>query len=493
LELIQACFTGLWVQSFEQLDALQEIAGLCRDQEWRLATWDIDRGLQVVGSSADGASEAGGSDPLAAIRALPSLATADGTAILVLSNFHRFLGSAEVVQALQHQITRGKHDRTFVVVLAPVVDLPVELEKQFIVVDHELPDRGQIEELARGIATEEGELPDGDALGRVLDAAAGLTRYEAEGAFSLSLVRTGRIEPATIWELKSQALKKSGLVSLYHGDECFDDIGGLEALKAFCTKAMQRQGDLDPLRRPRGVLLLSPPGCGKSAFAKGLGTEVGRPTLVLDVGSLMGSLVGETEGNIRLALSLTDAMAPAVLMIDEVEKAFSGLSSSGQTDSGVSARLFGTFLTWLNDHESDVFVIATCNDISKLPPEFSRAERFDAVVFVDLPSEEQKTSIWSIYRQMFSIPEDQHTPDDTDWTGAEIKACCRLARLLDASLEEAATNVVPVAHTSREAITSLRDWASGRCLSADRPGLFDNGKQNGSGAKRRVERRPSLN
>ena len=492
-ELVQACFTGLWIQSFEQEDALQEIAGLCRKQEWRLALWDVDRGLQIPGHSGGEATDAGTSDPLAAIRSMNTLATPDGTSLLVLSNFHRFLNSAEVVQALLHQINQGKHNRTFVVVLSPVVDLPVELEKQFVVVDHELPDRTQLEELARGIATEEGELPEGDSLGRVLDAAAGLTRYEAEGAFSLSLVRTGRIEPATIWELKSQALKKSGLVSLHQGGESFDDLGGLESLKSFCSKTMQRQGNPDPLRRPRGVLLLSPPGCGKSAFAKALGNETGRPTLVLDVGSLMGSLVGETEANIRRALQLADAMAPAVLMIDEVEKAFSGQSSSGQTDSGVSARLFGTFLTWLNDHESDVFVIATCNDISKLPPEFSRAERFDGVFFVDLPAEEQKAAIWSIYRQVFSIPEDQHAPGDTDWTGAEIKACCRLATLLEVSLEVAATNVVPVARTSGEAIEALRKWASGRCLSADKPGLFDNGGRNGSRTKRRVQRSPSLN
>jgi len=116
------------------------------------------------------------------------------------------------------------------------------------------------------------------------------------------------------------------------------------------------------------------PGIGKSAFAKALGSETGRPTLILDIGSLMGSLVGSTEQNIRQALKIVDAMAPCVCFLDEVEKALSGVNGSG--DSGVSAQLFGTFLSWLNDHESDVFTIATCNDISNLPPEFSRAERF---------------------------------------------------------------------------------------------------------------------
>ena len=232
--------------------------------------------------------DGGGSDPLAAIRAVNSLATPEGTAILVLQNFHRFLQSAEIVQALVQQITSGKQNRTFVVIFAPVVQIPTELEKLLIVIEHELPGREQLAEIARGVATEAGELPDDTEMAAVLDAAAGLTRYEAEGAFSLALVRHGRLRPQEIWELKSQVLKKSGLLSLHRGSERFADLGGLDALKSFCLRAMRRQGHPDPRRRPRGVLLLSPPGCGKSQFARTLGNEVGRPTITFDIGSLYG-------------------------------------------------------------------------------------------------------------------------------------------------------------------------------------------------------------
>ncbi len=377
-EYISACFTGLWVQSHEHEDALREIAGLCREQDWRLAAWNVEQGLRIPG--ADSPADPSGADPLAAIRSLGALASPDSSALLVLENFHRFTQSAEVVQALAQQITAGKQTRCFVIVLSPLVQIPTELEKLFVAVEHELPGREQLEAIARGIATEEGELPAGDGLETALDAAAGLTRSEAEGALSLSIVRDGRIRPQTIWEQKAQMLKKSGLLSLYRGGEWFDTLGGLDALKTFCLRAMRRQGHQDPLRRPRGALLLGVPGTGKSAFCKALGAETNRPTLILDVGSLMGSLVGSTEANVRRALKMIDAMAPCVCMIDEVEKALSGVGSSGQTDSGVSARLFGTFLTWLNDHQSDVFTICTCNDISKLPPEFARAERFDGVV-----------------------------------------------------------------------------------------------------------------
>ncbi|MDB5335202.1 MAG: ATPase central domain protein, partial [Planctomycetaceae bacterium] len=223
---------------------------------------------------------------------------------------------------------------------------------------------------------------------------------------------------------------------------------------------------------------------------KSLGQEVGRPVLMLDVGSLMGSLVGQSEERTRQALRIIDAMAPCVAMIDEVEKAFAGMSSSG--DSGVSARMFGTFLSWLNDHTSDVFVVCTANDVSRLPPEFARSERFDGVFFLDLPGQDEKQVIWELYLDLFEIDRSQRLPDDTQWTGAEIRACCRLAALLDLPLIQAAQNVVPVAVTAAEAVQRLRTWASGRCLSASQPGLYSN-ESTTSKSRRRVSRDPSTN
>ena len=444
-EYISACFTGLWIQSHEHEDALAEIAQLCRDENWRLAVWDIAQGLQIPGQGDDADASAGAADPLAAINAINGLATPDGTAVLVLVNFHKFLSSPEIIQAMARQIVAGKQNRTIVVILSAVVQIPTELDKMFVVIEHDLPSREQLEEIARGIATEDGELPNGPELQTVLDAAAGLTRMEAENAFSLSLVRQQRIKADAVWELKCQTLKKSGLLSLYRGQDDFSGLGGLSALKAFTKRALLHPSRGNPLKRPRGVLLLSPPGCGKSQFCKALGKEVGRPVLILDVGSLMGSLVGQSEERTRQALSIIDAMAPCVAMIDEAEKAFAGLNGNG--DSGVSSRMFGTFLSWLNDHESDVFVVCTANDVSKLPPEFGRSERFDGVFFLDLPNREEKDAIWGIYLGLFEIDREQHLPDDGNWTGAEIKACCRLSALLDVPLVQAAQNVVPVAVT----------------------------------------------
>ena len=170
----------------------------------------------------------------------------------------------------------------------------------------------------------------------------------------------------------------------------------------------------------------------------------------------MGSLVGQTEERTRRALRIVDAMQPAVLFVDEVEKALSGVAGSGQSDSGVSARMFGSLLSWLNDHESDVFVVCTANDVTKLPPEFCRAERFDGLFFLDLPGKEQKQTIWRMYLDLFRHRDaDQRlAPRSESWTGAEIRACCRLAALLDVPLVQAAQNIVPVAITAAESVRS---------------------------------------
>jgi len=503
-EYVRAAFSGIYIRSHEHDDAIAEIARLCRDRGWSLATWDVDRGLAVAGRSEGTNAVPGAADPLAAIRSLGALATPEGTALLVLRNFHRFLGSAEVIQALDSQISAGKQSRTFVVILAPVVQVPVELERQLVVFEHDLPDRDQLLRIARGVATEPGDLPDDpEALGRILDAAAGMTRVEAENAFSLSLVRAegrssadgrfagvARIAPAVLWEMKMADLRKSGLLEMYRGGECFADLGGLENLKRFCLRALR-----SPSRRarPRGVLLLGVPGTGKSRFAKALGHEVGRPTVVLDLGKLKGSLVGQTEERTRQAMRLLSATRPNIAFADEIEKGLAAVQGGGAADGGVSAGQFGALLTHMADRAGDSFFVFTANDVSRLPPEFTRAGRLNAVFFVVLPGLEERRRIWQIHLDRFGIDSSRRRPDDRDWSGAEIETCCETADLLDIDLMEAAQFIVPVAVTAGESIERLRNWAAGRCLSADRPGLYTRVADAAIKPGRNVRRDPSSN
>jgi len=357
-------------------------------------------------------------------------------------------------------------------------------------VEHDLPDRPQLEAIARGVATQDDELPEGIGLDAVLEAACGMTRCEFENACSLSLVRHRRLEASTIWQLKAAELKKSNLLTLHRGGETFADLGGLDALKGFCAQALRPKAAGKP--QARGIVLLGPPGTGKSACAKALGSETGRPTLILDPGTLMGSLVGQTEERTRQTLRIIDAFGPCVVVIDEVDHALAGHNSNG--DSGVMSRFFGQMQTWLNDHTSDAFVVCTSNDVSTLPAAFTRAERFDGLFYVGLPDVAQRRAIWRIYCDKYGLDHSQPKPVDADFSGAEIKACCRLAALLDVSLVEAAQNVVPVARTAHESVERLRQWASGRCLSADVLGIFSaNGTAEAVKPGRKVRRDPSNN
>lgn len=489
-DYINAAFSGLWVTTVEPDEAERELVEHARRRQWTLAVWDLARGLGFPANAPATVPQI--DDPLAVLKSLPTLAPAstgedatasEQTTLLVLPNFHRFLNSPEIVQNLFEQLVAGKQSGIFIVVLSPVVTIPVELERAFVVIDHALPTPDQLGQIAHDVLADHPDgIPTNRAWQSLLEAAAGLTRAEAEGAFALSLARHDALRPEVIWELKAQTLRKQSLLTLYRGPGDFTSLGGLTALKDFCRRALQPARSV----KPRGALLLSPPGCGKSAFCRALGNETGRPVLTLDIGNLMGGLVGDTERNVRQALKIADAMSPCILFADELEKGLAGVGGNG--DSGVSTRLFGTLLSWLADHESDVFFIGTANDISRLPPEFTRAERLDAVFFVDLPGAAERQTIWQLYRRQYDIAANQPIPTDTDWTGAEIKSCCRLSALLDVSLTEAAKNVVPVAHTAAEAVAKLRQWASGRCLSADRPGLYVHTPDAGDTSRRKVRR-----
>ena len=471
-EYIQAAFSGIWVRSDEPHEVIREILALATDNKWTAVTWDCAAGLSHPTGDSRG-------DPLG-----PLLPTDESRSndphLVILTNYHRFTSAPMVMQQLQNAILEGKQHSTFYICVSPLTEIPIELQKLFVVIDHALPTPTQLQAIATDIADSNGTTTTKNAI----DAAAGLTRLEAEGAFALSVIRRGNISPETIWDIKTQTLAKTGLLKLHRGTESFDSLGGLATLKQFAKKAATQTA-----LTSRGLLLLGVPGTGKSAFAKALGNETGRPTLALDTGALMGSLVGQTESNVRRALATADAMSPCVLFIDEIEKALAGSTGQHQGDNGVKAGMLGALLTWLNDHTTSVFVVCTSNDIQSLPPELTRAERFDAIFFLDIPTKEQRNQIWSIYTEHFlkCSPNDTPLPPDTTWTGAEIRACCRLAALLETTPAEAATYIVPVASTSSQKISALREWATGRCLSAEQPGIFTHNPQRIAPTRRKLQ------
>lgn len=462
---IHAGFPGLWIETTEPDVAQREITAVCKDQDWLSTIWDFANGTWGQGVHA--------TDPVGPLKALATEHEPDSPRrVAILHNYHKFLSNPLVLQELANRLFAGKADGVTICVIAPITQIPIEIEPLFTLLQFDLPSQHELAKIALEL--------DENADAGIAAAAAGLTRLEAENTFALSIVRNEAIRKDEIWQEKANHLKKSGILSLATSDESFDILRGMDALKEFCRT-------IAPTGKARGVLLLGVPGTGKSAFAKALGNSIDRPTLSLDFGAMFGSLVGQTEGNIRRALQVADAMAPCVLFCDEIEKGLSGTGGSG--DNGTATRLFGTFLTWLSDHKTDVFVIATSNDISALPPEFTRAERWDAVWFCDLPSREAKDAIWDVWHKKYVSPERGLHPPDDGWTGAEIKACCRLANMMCCSEFQTSKYIIPVSQTASEKVAALRTWASGRSLNADDGSVFQKSRKSGQKEFRRITNR----
>ena len=484
-ESIQAGFSGMWVRSYEHDEAVRELQQMCDSTEWLLYYWDVAKGFvnpadvepEMVGSP-------GGIQTLVqAIKALDNFSEYDSNVILVIPNLHLYIDSKRPMelQTLQNALVDGAARRQhFVGIVPQTATIPVEIEKQMRVLDHDLPLADELWDIAESIIDEENEncddpkllvvKPEGDQKRMILNAAAGFTRLEFANAVSLSIIRHNGLLPDEMWEMKSQALKKSGLLEMVRPTQGFATLGGMDVLKKHTLQFFNSPHAEEDDVQARGIVLLGPPGSGKTEFVNRLGFEAKRPVLVFEIGKLMGSLVGQTEERTRQVFKLADAMAPCILFVDELEKAMAGMGSGN--DSGVGGRLLGTMLTWLNDHKTDVFFVGTANDAESLPDAFTRAERFDGIYFADFPNEAGREAIWDVYRKKFNISEDDQKPDDTNWTGAEIKACCRLARLRDIPLQEVAPSIVPVIRVNREGVDKMRNWAKDRCLSADYEGSF---------------------
>jgi hypothetical protein len=424
-------------------------------------------------------------DPLAALDLIETLGE---EGLVVLRDFGPFLEDRDpvLVRKLRDALASAKTAGRLLVLLGHWRPLPPELEREITRLDLPLPGPESLGEVLDGILASSG-IPAPDPAGReaALAAASGLTTMEAENAFALSLVETGVISPPVIAREKAGAFKRGGILEVVVPTETLASVGGLDALKDWLLQrgaAFTRRARDYGLPVPKGMLVLGVPGTGKSLTAKATAAAFGLPLLKLDAGRIFGSLVGQSEANLRTAIQTAEAVAPCVLWIDELEKAFGGAGSSGgSTDGGTSSRVFGTMLNWLQDKTAPVFVVATANDASRLPPELLRKGRWDECWFVDLPDTRERAAIWEIvvakYGRDPSVIEIGALARASDrHTGAEIEAAYVEAmhraftedrEPTELDLGEVLATSVPLATTMAEPIERLRQWASGRARSAD--------------------------
>jgi SpoVK/Ycf46/Vps4 family AAA+-type ATPase len=339
----------------------------------------------------------------------------------------------------------------------------LELEKLFHVIDIPLPGYDTMLALQQEI----GKLLDVEVNPAAAYGAWGLTEFEAETAYALSLVRTGKFSPEVIAEAKGQMIRKSGLMQLWEPAE-IEDVGGLDEVKGFIKNRAKAFDEECLLPKLKAILLVGVPGTGKSLSCKATASLLNWPLIRLDIGSLKGSLVGESERKLREATQIINAFGNAVVWCDELEKAFAGTKTSGESDGGTTASMFGYFLTWLQETTAPILLMATANNISQLPPEFIRSGRFDAIFFVDLPQTKERLQIIDIVNRKWGsdIPA-EYVERLNGYTGAEIEQIAKDS-LFD-GVEQAMASVIPISRVMREEINALREWAKNRARPANSP------------------------
>nr|HID13620.1 AAA family ATPase [Anaerolineae bacterium] len=483
--LVRARFPLIYVLSHEEGRVLAGLAEVAEVENYSLLVWSVTRGLFDFACPDRPVSDEA-QDYLGVLRFIPRY---QGDALFVLLDFHAFLRDPVAVRGLRDLVRELTVTQKTVIILSPSLVIPPEMEKEITVVDYPLPTREELGAIADEMVQRlpEGATVDLDDESReaLIRALQGLTATEAENALALAVVTHKGLDPRAIPLIireKKQIVRKSRALEFFPVEELnLGQVGGLDNLKAWLRlrasgfSEAAREYGLEP---PRGVFLVGVPGTGKSLTAKAIGGEWGMPVIRLDMGAVFQGVVGSSEENIRLALKMAEAVAPCILWCDEIEKGLAGLGSSNVSDAGTTARVFSTILTWMQEHTSPVFVAATCNDVTALPPELPA--RFDEIFFLDLPTEEERKEIFAIH-----LARRERDPEKFDLealaraseglVGREIeravKEGMRFAftagrEVETADILQAVKTIVPLRELYRERIEALRTWAAGRARPA---------------------------
>lgn len=486
---IRARYPLLYVVTAEEERALKQIEALAIEQRKKIFVWSVTEGCYNLATPKS--KDLSRRDPLVMLNAV--IDEPDTTAALyVLRDLHPYFQSPEVIRRLREAALAIKKSSKTIVLLSPLLKIPPELEKDITLVDFDLPAESELAAMlqqiikkaeAAGTVTVQLDKREREQLVR---ATLGLTEIEAENAIAKSIVATGALDRRAI-ELvsveKRQIIRKSGLLEFYDAQTEMGQVGGLDVLKEWLRKRVRAFGDearAFGLPSPKGILLVGVQGCGKSLVAKSIANTWKLPLLRLDVGRLFAGLVGSSEENLRNAIKLAESVAPVVLWTDEVEKGFSGVASSNFSDAGTAARVFGSFITWLQEKTAPVFVVATANNVSMLPPELVRKGRFDEVFFVDLPTPQEREEILAIHlRKRNRDPKEFNLPTlamaSDGLSGAEIEQAI-IAALYEAfdqnrplateDILNVLQETVPISQMMAESISALRQWARQRARTA---------------------------
>ena len=501
--IFRAKFPVVYVETWEENRVLDMIKDIAKDTEFirtvrNVYVWSSTTGMVNLEDMkpVDNTSEAEGT--------LNKFNALEENAILIMKDIHKEfsgelrLSSNKTERTLRDVACSIRNDKDYsknIVLVAPVLNLPVELEKDITVVDFPLPSVEEIKELLDSMIQqnldENYTLSEEDRI-TIAKTAQGLTLQEVENAFARALVERKKLtidELDIIMEEKCQVIKKTGMLEFIKSDIKMDDIGGLDNLKVWLRKrnnswSEKAQKDYN-LPAPKGILITGVMGGGKSMTAKAMSSMWKLPLLRLDAGKIFNKYIGNSEENIRKVIKIAEAVSPSILWIDEIEKGF----AQGRGDSETTTRIFGTLLTWMNEKTKPVFIVATANNIDKLPAELLRKGRFDEIVWVDLPNPEERAVIFKLHLNKMlkgSISESFNVSDElinklVDMTegfvGAEIEQAI-IAGVFEAFAEDrtlqeedlfnAIKSTVPLSVTQREQVEKIRTWAKDRAVPASK-------------------------
>ncbi|MCL6435712.1 MAG: AAA family ATPase [Leptolyngbyaceae cyanobacterium HOT.MB2.61] len=417
-------------------------------------------------------------NPLQALEFVEKL-PATAPAIFILRDFHRFLEDISISRKLRNLARILKSQPKNIILVSPQITIPDELSEVLTVLDFPLPLATEIRvEVERLLATT-GHTLEGRTLDDLVRSCQGLSMERIRRVLARAIATHGELRPEDvdlILEEKRQTIRQTQILDFYPTTANISDIGGLDNLKDWLLRrggAFSERARQYGLPHPRGLLLVGIQGTGKSLTAKAIAHHWHLPLLRLDVGRLFAGLVGESESRTRQMIQLAEALAPCILWIDEIDKAFSGVDSKG--DAGTTSRVFGTFVTWMAEKTSPVFVVATANNIQSLPPEMLRKGRFDEIFFVGLPTQEERRAIFSVHlsrlrpHNLKQYDLDRLAYETPDFSGAEIEQTLIEAMHIGFSqnrdfttddILEAASQIVPLARTAQEQIQFLQEWAA---------------------------------
>ncbi len=499
--LMRARYPLIYILSSEEKRVEKSIADVLQSREreknykTRIYTWSVTEGMRL-GKEPQGDSK----DPLKALRFVVE-AKHDERAVFILRDLHPYLKNPEVVRLLRDIARKLKEEVKTVFLISPLLAIPPELDKEVAVVEYPLPELAEIDAIFDRVSRNTGaKIPSGQDREHVVEAALGLTADEAEGVFAKSLVQTGgAFDIDVILSEKERIVRKSGVLEFFRTHEKMDNIGGLDVLKGWLRKrqsAFSEEARQFGLPRPKGILMIGIPGGGKSLTAKAVGAAWRLPLLRLDVGKIFAGIVGSSEENMRRAIQMAEAVAPSILWVDELEKGFSGTGSSNNSDAGTAARVFGSFITWLQEKTSPVFVIATANNVDELPPEMMRKGRFDEIFFVDLPTLPEREEIAAIHvkrrgRDPVQFNLELIAEKSEGMTGAEIEQAIvsalfdeydrngKAGVLTSEGVLHSLAETVPLSRTMKEKIAALRTWCKTRARPASSAWQGDAGAEAG--------------